>query len=149
MLAAIAAAVSLAVASSGGVAVPKVPKKPNRIKLLLDRMRRAGNRIARRPYVWGGGHGSFSDYGYDCSGSVSYVLHSGGLLSAPEASGELETFGRPGPGKHVTIFANAGHVWMTIDRRRFDTIALAETGSRWTWAAGDATGYEIRHPAGL
>jgi cell wall-associated NlpC family hydrolase len=115
----------------------------------IARMIRAGNRIARLPYVWGGGHGSFAASGYDCSGSVSYVLHAGGLLAAPEDSGALESFGVAGKGRHVTIYANGGHAFMVIDGRRFDTIALQETGTRWSRMIGDTSGYVARHPRGL
>ena len=109
----------------------------------------AANQIATRPYVYGGGHASFSSYGYDCSGSVSYVLHAAGLLSSPEDSAELESYGAPGPGRDVTIYATDGHAWMTIDGRRFDTVALAETGTRWSSGGGEFTGYVERHPVGL
>jgi peptidoglycan hydrolase-like protein with peptidoglycan-binding domain len=115
----------------------------------IARMIAAGDRIATRPYVYGGGHGSFTSSGYDCSGSVSYVLHAAGLLSSPEDSTALESFGEPGPGRYVTIYANAGHAWMTIEGRRFDTIALAEHGSRWTSIPGETSGYVVRHPAGV
>ncbi len=87
----------------------------------------AADEIATRPYVYGGGHGSFESAGYDCSGSVSYALHGGGLLSSPEDSTGLESYGEPGPGKYITIYANAEHACMTIDGRRFDTVALQET----------------------
>jgi peptidoglycan hydrolase-like protein with peptidoglycan-binding domain len=110
----------------------------------------AADEIATRPYVYGGGHGSFESEGYDCSGSVSYALHGGGLLSSPEDSGELESYGEPGPGRYITIYANAEHAYMVIDGRRFDTVALAETGSRWSDSAGDDGGdFVARHPAGL
>jgi hypothetical protein len=109
----------------------------------------AGDQIATLPYIWGGGHGSFISPGYDCSGSVSYVLHAAGLLSVPEDSSGLESYGAPGPGQFVTIYANAGHAWMTIDGRRFDTVALSETGSRWTDAPGDPSGFIVRHPIGF
>src|SRR3954471_24786753 len=92
----------------------------------------AANRIIRMPYRYGGGHGSFNDSGYDCSGSVSYALHGGGLLRSPLDSGSFMTYGLPGPGEHITIYANSGHVYMTIDGRRYDTSARHETGSRWT-----------------
>ena len=88
----------------------------------------AGDEIATRPYVWGGGHGSFQSSGYDCSGSVSYALHGGGLLSSPEDSTGLESYGEPGPGRHITIYANAEHAFMVVDGKRFDTVALQETG---------------------
>jgi cell wall-associated NlpC family hydrolase len=115
----------------------------------LRAMIRAGDRIAKLPYIYGGGHGSFDAGGYDCSGSVSYVLHAGGLLSTPQDSGGLESFGDAGPGRHVTIYANGGHAWMTIDGRRFDTIALQETGTRWSSTISSASGYTARHPRGL
>jgi peptidoglycan hydrolase-like protein with peptidoglycan-binding domain len=109
----------------------------------------AGDEIATRPYVWGGGHGSFVSAGYDCSGSVSYALHGAGLLSSPEDSTGLESFGEPGPGKDITIYANAEHAFMVIDGRRFDTVALQETGSRWSDSMTSTAGFVARHPAGL
>jgi cell wall-associated NlpC family hydrolase len=117
--------------------------------VLVRRMVKAGNRIATLPYVWGGGHGSFQASGYDCSGSVSYVLHGAGLLDRPLASGDLMSYGEPGPGRHVTIYANGGHAYMTIDGRRFDTSAHGPGGSRWTHASRSSAGYTVRHPAGL
>jgi hypothetical protein len=116
---------------------------------MIKEMTAAANLIARLPYVYGGGHGSFSSSGYDCSGSVSFVLHAGGLLSTPADSTGLESFGDPGPGKHVTIYANSSHAWMTIDGRRFDTIALQETGTRWSSTISSESGYVVRHPHGL
>jgi peptidoglycan hydrolase-like protein with peptidoglycan-binding domain len=117
---------------------------------VVGRVIAAADEIATRPYVYGGGHGSFESEGYDCSGSVSYALHGGGLLSSPEDSSELESYGEAGPGKYITIYANAEHAYMVIDGRRFDTVALAETGSRWSGSAGDDGGSFVeRHPAGL
>ena len=109
----------------------------------------AANRIASYPYKYGGGHGSFTDSGYDCSGSVSYALHGGGLLSSPIDSGAFMSYGAPGPGKHITIYANPGHVYMTIDGRRYDTSARSETGSRWTSTPRSTAGYTVRHPRGF
>jgi peptidoglycan hydrolase-like protein with peptidoglycan-binding domain len=109
----------------------------------------AADEIATRPYVFGGGHGSFQSTGYDCSGSVSYALHGGGLLSSPEDSSALESYGDPGPGSHITIYANAEHAWMVIDGRRFDTVAQQETGSRWSDSMTSTAGYIVRHPPGL
>src|SRR6202041_1330541 len=103
---------------------------------VIARVIAAGDEIATRPYVWGGGHGSFESAGYDCSGSVSYALHGGGLLSSPEDSSGLESYGDPGPGRYITIYANSEHAFMVIDGKRFDTVALAEDGSRWG-GAGD------------
>jgi hypothetical protein len=109
----------------------------------------AATQIATLPYIWGGGHGSFISPGYDCSGSVSYVLHAAGLLSVPEDSGELESYGAAGPGQYITIYADYGHAWMTIEGRRFDTVALSETGSRWADGGGEFAGYVVRHPVGF
>jgi peptidoglycan hydrolase-like protein with peptidoglycan-binding domain len=115
---------------------------------VVARVIAAANAIAGTPYVYGGGHGSFSSSGYDCSGSVSYALHGGGLLSAPLTSGAFMSYGAPGPGQHITIYANAGHVYMTIDGRRYDTSARSETGSRWTGTQRSSAGYVVRHPPG-
>jgi peptidoglycan hydrolase-like protein with peptidoglycan-binding domain len=116
---------------------------------VIARVIAAGDEIATTPYVWGGGHGSFQSSGYDCSGSVSYALHGGGLLSAPEDSSELESYGEAGPGRFITIYANAEHAFMVIDGKRFDTIAQQETGTRWASSVGDTSGYVVRHPDGL
>lgn len=116
---------------------------------VVQRVVAAGNRIANAPYVFGGGHGSFNSSGYDCSGSVSYALHGGGLLDAPMASGGFAGYGAPGPGRHITIYANSGHMYMTVDGRRFDTSARSQTGSRWTSEQRSSAGYTVRHPPGL
>ncbi len=116
---------------------------------VVARVIAAGDEIATRPYVYGGGHGSFQSAGYDCSGSVSYALHGGGLISAPEDSSQLESYGEAGPGRHITIYANAEHTFMVIDGRRFDTIAQQEGGSRWSSSPGSTAGYVVRHPAGM
>jgi peptidoglycan hydrolase-like protein with peptidoglycan-binding domain len=110
----------------------------------------AGNRIAFKPYIYGGGHGSFNAAGYDCSGSVSYALHGGHLLASPEDSGELESYGSSGPGQWITIWANGGHTYMYVGGLRFDTSAQSSTGgSRWTKRGRSNAGYVERHPTGL
>jgi peptidoglycan hydrolase-like protein with peptidoglycan-binding domain len=109
----------------------------------------AGDEIATRPYTWGGGHGSFQSVGYDCSGSVSYALHGAGLLSSPEDSSALESYGEAGPGRYITIYANSEHAFMVVDGKRFDTVALAETGTRWSDSMTSTGGYVVRHPDGL
>jgi peptidoglycan hydrolase-like protein with peptidoglycan-binding domain len=116
---------------------------------VVARVIAAGEEIATRPYVWGGGHGSFISEGYDCSGSVSYALHGAGLLSSPEDSSALESYGEPGPGRDITIYANAEHAFMVVDGKRFDTVALAETGNRWTDSMTSTAGFVARHPDGL
>ena len=109
----------------------------------------AGNAIATLPYVWGGGHGSFHANGYDCSGSVSYALAAAGLLSSPLDSTGFESWGDPGPGQWITVYANSGHAFMVVAGWRFDTVALAEGGTRWTQSMTDTSGYVARHPPGL
>ncbi|HET7418706.1 MAG TPA: hypothetical protein VFJ61_13875 [Solirubrobacterales bacterium] len=108
----------------------------------------AANAIATTPYIWGGGHGSFESSGYDCSGSVSYALHGAGLLESPLDSTGLETWGEPGPGQWITVYANAGHAWMVVAGISFDTSGGA--GPRWhdPWASSPE-GFIARHPAGL
>jgi peptidoglycan hydrolase CwlO-like protein len=109
----------------------------------------AGNAIATLPYIYGGGHASFHADGYDCSGSVSYALAAAGLVSSPMVSGDFEDWGEAGPGKWITIYANAGHVWMDVAGWRFDTVALAESGTRWARGGGEFSDMVVRHPAGL
>lgn len=109
----------------------------------------AANRIAGYPYRYGGGHRSFNDTAYDCSGSVSYVLHAAGKLSSPLDSSSLMSYGAPGPGRYITIYSNPGHVYMVIRGRRFDTSARWEAGSRWSRQDRSSGGYVVRHPPGL
>ena len=109
-----------AVALGNGVALPPL-EAPEAVKQIIE----AGNGIARTPYIWGGGHGKWQDTGYDCSGSVSFALAAAGLLNAPLASGPLMSWGEAGKGKWVTIYANAGHVFLEVAGVRFDTSATA------------------------
>ncbi len=109
----------------------------------------AGDLIADLPYRWGGGHDSFQDNAYDCSGSVSWVLHGAGLLDQPLTSGDLERYGEPGPGRWITIYANAAHTWMVIGGWRYDTGNLPATGTRWSDAPRSTKGFVVRHPPGL
>jgi len=107
----------------------------------------AANSIATTPYVWGGGHGSFESSGYDCSGAVSFALHGGSFLSSPLDSTGLETWGVPGPGHWITVYANAGHAWMIIAGLAFDTVG--GPGPRWHPSPVDSTaGFIARHPPG-
>jgi cell wall-associated NlpC family hydrolase len=110
---------------------------------------RSANVIAKTPYLWGGGHGSWSSVGYDCSGSVSFALAGAGLLDAPLTSGELAHWGAPGPGRWITIYANDGHVFMVVAGLRFDTGALPGAGTRWQATGRDASAFTPRHPGGL
>ncbi len=107
----------------------------------------AGNSIATTPYIWGGGHGSFESEGYDCSGAVSFALHGGGFLESPLDSTGLETWGEPGPGQWITVYANAEHAWMVVAGIAFDTVG--GPGPRWhdPWV-DSPEGFVARHPAG-
>jgi membrane-bound lytic murein transglycosylase B len=110
----------------------------------------AANSIVDTPYVWGGGHGSWYSYGYDCSGAVSFALHGGGLLQTPLVSGALESYGEPGPGRWITIYANAGHAYMVVAGLRFDTAGDPEgvSGPRWHAEPPYPEGFVVRHPPG-
>jgi hypothetical protein len=119
------------------------------VPVAVMRAVRAANRIANLPYRYGGGHGSFHDSGYDCSGSVSYVLHAAGRLGRPRDSGELMRYGSAGPGRFITIYANPGHAFMVIRGQRFDTTGRAASGSRWQRTDRSSAGYVARHPVGL
>jgi peptidoglycan hydrolase CwlO-like protein len=107
----------------------------------------AANSIATTPYIWGGGHGSFESSGYDCSGAVSFALHGGGFLESPLDSTGLETWGAPGAGHWITVYANSGHAWMIIAGLAFDTVG--GPGPRWHSSPVDSTeGFIARHPPG-
>ncbi len=119
----------------------------------------AGNRIRSKPYIYGGGHGSFNDSGYDCSGSVSYLLHGGGMLSTPMDSSEFMSWGRGGHGHWITIYTSPAHAFVVIAGIVFDTSHYASTtpggsGPRWQPQSmvgsqlADGNSYVARHPAG-
>jgi cell wall-associated NlpC family hydrolase len=134
-----------ATALPNGVALPPLEAP----QAVLDVIR-AGNIIAKSPYKWGGGHGNFQDSGYDCSGSVTYALYYAGLIARSATSGELMSYGEPGPGKWISIYSNPGHVYMIVAGIRFDTVARKLTGSRWQNSSVSAPGrYVVRHPPGL
>jgi cell wall-associated NlpC family hydrolase len=122
----------------------------NVVPLKIAQVIAGGNAIADYPYVYGGGHASFEARAYDCSGSVSYALAAAGLIGAPETSGQLESWGAPGPGRWLTVFANAGHTFMNVDGLWFDTAGRAGPYStRWLTAKPSLAGYVIRHYPGL
>ncbi len=128
----------------GGLAVA-----PRNAPPVIRRVIAAANKIAFRPYVYGGGHGSFNSNGYDCSGSVSYALHGGGLLSSPLDSTSFESYGRSGRGRWITIWTNSGHAYMYVAGLRFDTSAQSSSGgSRWTTQGRSNAGFIARHPSG-
>jgi hypothetical protein len=119
----------------------------------------AGNQIVGRPYLYGGAHGLPLDEiapAYDCSSSVEHLLYGGGLLPVgySAASGALESFGRPGPGRWITIYASADHVFMYVAGLRWDTHDAAgpgdgSAGIGWHPLVRSAAGFVARHPAGL
>ena len=112
----------------------------------------AVNTLRGKPYVWGGGHGSFKDHGYDCSGSVSYALHYAGLLAMPIPSSDFMRYGERGCGRWITIYARHGHTFAVIAGLRLDTTDLrygGDVGPRWYADARKTRGFEARHPIGM
>ena len=142
-----AAARAARAASTAASAAPR-PTAPGGGGDVVARVVAAANQIASTPYVWGGGHGGASG-GYDCSGSISYALAAGGLLSSPLDSTGFISWGDAGPGRRITVYASAGHAFMVVDGRRYDTSALSGGGTRWTGAMRGTAGFVARHPPGL
>ena len=126
---------------------------PENAPLAVKRSIWAANELRAEPYRYGGGHASFFDRGYDCSGTVSYVLAAAGLLRVPLSSNELTRFGSRGRGKWITVYARNGHAFAVIAGLRLDTTAWNNRGDRyaprWQTAVRAPTGFEPRHPAGL
>lgn len=123
---------------------------PTNVPEVVQRVIAGANAITNFPYVFGGGHASFVDNAYDCSGSVSYALAAGGLLGAPQTSGELESWGAAGPGRYITVYAAAGHTYMYVDGVLFDTAGRSGVyASRWQVSPTDNSGYVARHWPGL
>jgi cell wall-associated NlpC family hydrolase len=112
----------------------------------------AVNSLRHKPYVWGGGHGSFHDHGYDCSGSVSFALHYAGLLATPIPSSDFCRYGARGRGRWITVYSRRGHTFAVIAGLRLDTTDLrygGDVGPRWYVEGRDTGGFEVRHPVGL
>jgi hypothetical protein len=109
----------------------------------------AGNRIQNKPYKWGGGHGQWKDRGYDCSGTVSFVLHKADLLNTPLVSGAFARWGRKGKGRWISIYANGGHAYVILAGLRLDTSGNGERGPRWRLEPRSPRGFAVRHPRGL
>jgi hypothetical protein len=115
----------------------------------------AGNQIRKYPYRYGGGHRSFFDSGYDCSGAVSYVLHGAGLIDSPLPSGDLaSSWGSLGKGRWITVYANGGHAYMVVAGLRFDTSAVGEklnqgSGPRWRATKRPPRGYAAKYALGF
>lgn len=126
---------------------------PSDAPAAVQQMIWTANRIVGMPYVYGGGHGAFIASGYDCSGTVSYALHAGMLLTTPLDSSQFESWGGAGHGQWVTIFANGGHVYMDIAGLRLDTSSAGDPsnlqGPRWRPLRKSNAGYRVRHPIGF
>ncbi len=135
---------SKAVLTEDGLAIPPADA-PEAVKQVTA----AANEIAHKPYRYGGGHGRWKDSGYDCSGSVSYALHGGGLLEDAMPSGGFTSWGEEGEGEWITIYANGGHMYMVVAGLRFDTSGRSQTGSRWQKDLRSPGGFTVRHPEGL
>ena len=116
---------------------------------IVKRVIMAGNEIAKFPYKWGGGHGAWRDNGYDCSGSVSFALAGAGLLRSPLTSGAFMSYGAPGQGRWITIYANNGHIFMVVAGLRFDTSGQGRAGTRWQAGRAPTAGFAVRHVPGL
>ena len=129
--------------SSGMAVAPS--SAPDEVRAIID----AGNEIATKPYKYGGGHARWNDTGYDCSGSVSYVLHAAGLLSRARDSTDFMSYGEAGRGTWITIRSNPSHAYMIVAGLRFDTSARSRTGSRWSDQMRSASGFRGRHPEGF
>ncbi len=153
------AAVTLSGATSASAAVPDArllpggraiapPSAPPAVKAMIE----AANRIRHRPYRWGGGHRNWGSRGYDCSGSVSYVLHAAGLLKSPLDSRGFMRWGEAGAGQWVRIYANDGHVFAVIAGLRWDTSMTTENdghGPGWSEEMRSTGGFRLRHPVGV
>ena len=109
----------------------------------------AANRIVGKPYKYGGGHGRWEDSGYDCSGSLSYAFHGAGLLDTSMDSTGFMSWGDPGKGQWVTIFAKSSHAYMIVAGLRFDTSGRSTQNTRWQADMRSSAGYVVRHPTGL
>jgi peptidoglycan hydrolase-like protein with peptidoglycan-binding domain len=140
------APVEPATLNSDGLAVA-----PSDAPEVIKKVIAAANAIAFKPYIYGGGHGSFQSAGYDCSGSVSYALHGGGLLTSPMDSTGFESYGAAGAGRWITIWTNAGHAYMQVAGLWFDTAAQSSSNGNDRWSAArisPADGFMERHPVG-
>jgi hypothetical protein len=157
--------------SSGGAAFVPPPPPPKKAKLVngrviapataptrVKRVIAAANRIVEKPYVYGGGHRPFVkgllDRGYDCSGAVSYALYGGRFLRSPLPSGAMMSWGRPGPGRWITVYAHGGHAYVVVAGLRFDTSLRdpdapgPSTGPRWSRTLRESAAFVARHPRG-
>ena len=130
--------------ADGRTAIPPATA-PDQVKNVVY----AANQITSKPYVYGGGHRTWKDRGYDCSGSVSYALHGGGLLTSPLPSTGFMKWGLAGKGLWITVYTNPGHAYMLVAGLRFDTSGPGQSGPRWRKSVRRSLGYRARHPVGF
>jgi hypothetical protein len=146
--------------SSGPVVSGKVARlrfgkaaAPKNAPVSVKRAIWAANQLRSKPYRYGGGHKSFKDHGYDCSGTISYILAAAGLISTPMSSTEFRGYGDRGPGKWITIYAREGHTFAVIAGLRLDTTPFDHYTGKWAprWYAAyrPPRGFDARHPIGL
>jgi hypothetical protein len=126
---------------------------PERAPLPVKRAIWAANQLRSKSYRYGGGHKSFIDNAYDCSGTISYALGGAGLLKSPMSSSEFRRFGERGSGKWITIYARNGHTFALIAGLRLDTTPFVTGREKWkpAWqpTLRRPIGFEARHPTGL
>jgi cell wall-associated NlpC family hydrolase len=140
------------VAGSVGKIIHGLAYAPANAPIQVQRAIWAGDKIRHTPYIYGGGHGSFNDAGYDCSGAVSYVLHAAGLVSTPMDSSEFMSWAHSGLGHWITVYTNPGHAFVEIAGIRFDTssegdaTAASGSGPRWHTTLRGTGSYQARHP---
>ena len=127
-----------------GTAIPPV-NAPRRVRRAI----RAANKIEDKPYRYGGGHGSWKDSGYDCSGAISYALHGAGLLDTPLDSTGFTRWGKRGKGEWITVYGNPGHAYVLIAGLRWDTSMTPGDGPGWSKQMRSASGFKKTHPKGL
>lgn len=133
-----------AIVGDDGLATAPADAPPQVVAIIA-----AGNRIASKPYKYGGGHGKWEDTGYDCSGSLSYAFHGAGMLDEALDSTGFMSWGEAGKGQWVTIYAKGSHAYMVIAGLRFDTSGRASQNTRWQADMRSSSGYVVRHPEGL
>ncbi len=126
---------------------------PENAPLVVKRAIWAANQLREKPYRYGGGHKSFVDNAYDCSGTVSFMLGGAGLLKSPMSSSDFRRFGESGRGKWITVYARRGHTFAIIAGLRLDTTPYITAHDRWAprWqpTVRFPAGFEARHPVGF
>jgi len=112
----------------------------------------AANKIAFKPYIYGGGHGSWKRLGLRLLGLHQLCAARGGTDLGTRDSTEFESYGAPGQGRWITLWANSGHVYMQIAGLWFDTAAQSSSNSNDRWSPiriSPRGGFVERHPTGL